>query len=69
MTTRNELIEIEHAGWDALRTSGEAATAHYATSLADDVLMLLPRPIVRRMSSQPANPSVSLKIFSSTAWR
>ena len=46
MTTRDELIEIEHAGWDALRTSGEAATAHYATSLADDVLMLLPGGLV-----------------------
>lgn len=46
MTTHDELIEIERAAWSALRTGGEAATAHYATSLADDVLMLLPGGLV-----------------------
>ncbi len=46
MTTRDELLELERAGWEALTTSGEAATRFYADHLARDVLMLLPGGMV-----------------------
>lgn len=38
----DNVLELEHAAWDALATSGEAAAAFYDDVLADDVLMLLP---------------------------
>ena len=42
MTTANELIELERAGWDALSTSGEAATKYYDDVLSDEVLVIMP---------------------------
>ena len=42
MATADEIIALERAAWEALSTSGEAATAFYDERLADDVLMLLP---------------------------
>lgn len=36
------LLALEHEGWVALSTSGEAAHRFYDEVLADDVLMLLP---------------------------
>jgi hypothetical protein len=39
--THSELIELEHAAWEALSTEGQAAP-FYASMLAQDVLMLLP---------------------------
>ena len=41
MTERDQLLEIERAGWDALSTEG-AAGPFYDRVLADQVLMLLP---------------------------
>lgn len=46
MAFDDELIQIEHAAWDALSTSGEAATVFYEEFLAKDVLMLLPGGLV-----------------------
>jgi hypothetical protein len=46
MTARDELVELEHAGWEALSSDGEAATAFYDDVLADDVVMLLPGGLV-----------------------
>jgi hypothetical protein len=46
VTTSEELIELEHAGWSALASSGAAATRHYEEHLADRVLMLLPGGLV-----------------------
>lgn len=37
-----ELIDLERRGWEALSTSGEAATAFYEAALAHQVLMLFP---------------------------
>ena len=42
MTTREELLELERAGWEALSASGAAAGRFYAENLARDILMLLP---------------------------
>ncbi len=36
------VIALERAGWDALATSGDAASSFYDDVLARDVLMLLP---------------------------
>lgn len=36
------MLELERAGWEALSTSGEAASRFYADNLAASVLMLLP---------------------------
>lgn len=41
-----ELLQLERAGWEALSTSGEAASRFYAENLAADVLMLLPGGMV-----------------------
>ena len=46
MTTTEELIRLEHDAWTALSTSGEAAADFYGEVLADEVLMLLPGPMV-----------------------
>ncbi len=46
MTTRDELLQLERAGWEALSTSGEAAIRFYADHLARDVLMVLPGGMV-----------------------
>jgi hypothetical protein len=46
MTVDGELLELEHAAWEALSTSGDAATTFYGEVLADDVLMLLPGGMV-----------------------
>lgn len=40
------LFELEHAAWEALSTSGDAATAFYKEVLADEVLVLLPGGLV-----------------------
>lgn len=45
-STVDELLSIEHAGWEALTTSGDAAADFYDERLADDVLMLLPGGMV-----------------------
>jgi ketosteroid isomerase-like protein len=42
MTTTDDLIAQERAGWDALSTSGDAAQAHYQDVLATNVLVVLP---------------------------
>jgi hypothetical protein len=44
--TRDELIAIEHAAWDALSSSGADASAFYDRVLAREVLMLLPGGMV-----------------------
>lgn len=46
MTARDELVQLERAGWEALSSDGEAATSFYAEVLADDVVMLLPGGLV-----------------------
>ena len=46
MATADEIIALERAAWEALSTSGEAATAFYGERLADRVLMLLPGDLV-----------------------
>lgn len=45
-TLAAELLALERAGWDALSTSGAAATAFYDWVLAAEVLMLLPGGMV-----------------------
>ncbi len=37
-----ELLQLEREGWEALSSSGEAASRFYAENLAAHVLMLLP---------------------------
>ena len=46
MDTRNDLVELERAGWRALSTGGDEAAGFYADVLAKDVLMLLPGGMV-----------------------
>lgn len=46
MATADEIIALERAAWEALSTSGEAATAFYGEHLAARVLMLLPGDLV-----------------------
>lgn len=46
MTRDDDLINLERDAWRALSTGGDAAADHYATVLADDVLMLLPGGLV-----------------------
>lgn len=46
MSTREDLLNREHEAWRALSTDGETAARHYETTLADDVLMLLPGGLV-----------------------
>ena len=43
---RDELIDLERAGWEALSSSGEAARAFYERVLDRTVLMLLPGGMV-----------------------
>jgi hypothetical protein len=42
VTGEEELIRLEHVGWDALCRSGDAAADFYARVLADRILVLLP---------------------------
>ncbi|HJQ76039.1 MAG TPA: nuclear transport factor 2 family protein [Acidimicrobiia bacterium] len=42
MATSDQLIRLEREAWQALSTSGEAATSFYDGILADDVMILLP---------------------------
>ena len=42
MSQHDELIDLEHAAWKALSTSGDVAAEFYDEVLAKDVLMLLP---------------------------
>lgn len=46
MSTRQDLLDLEHAAWQALSTDGAAAAGHYEKQLGDDVLMLLPGGLV-----------------------
>jgi hypothetical protein len=46
MTTREELLELERAGWEALSKGGDAAATFYDGVLAAEVLMLLPGGMV-----------------------
>jgi hypothetical protein len=46
MTVPGGPLDLEHAAWEALSTSGEAATAFYGEVLADEVLMVLPGGLV-----------------------
>lgn len=46
MSPVEELLELEHEGWRALSSDGDAAAAHFRLVLADDVLMLLPGGLV-----------------------
>jgi hypothetical protein len=46
MSTREDLLELEHQAWRALSTDGEAAADHYERRLADEVLVLLPGGLV-----------------------
>lgn len=46
MSTRQDLVDLEHAAWRALSTDGEAAAAFYADRLGENVLMLLPGGVV-----------------------
>lgn len=38
MTSKDELVELERAGWDVLSAGGDAAASHYAEVLASEVL-------------------------------
>jgi hypothetical protein len=46
MTVDGELLQLERSAWEALSTSGDAATTFYAEVLADDVLVLMPGGMV-----------------------
>lgn len=46
MPQPHDLIDLEHAGWRALSTGGEAAAAFYGEVLAPEVVMLLPGGLV-----------------------
>ena len=46
MSTADDLIALEHEGWEALSTSRKAAAAFYGERLARDVVLLLPGDIV-----------------------
>jgi hypothetical protein len=46
VSTRDDLIDLERGAWEALSTSGEAASKFYADVLATDVLVLLPGGLV-----------------------
>jgi hypothetical protein len=56
-----DCLEIERQGWQALSTSGAAATTYYGRILDSDVVMLLPggmvlddrTSIIEAMSGQP----------------
>ena len=78
MATTDDLIALEHAGWDALATSGDAAD-HYAAALARQVLVVLPGgmtiddrdEVVRSMSGRRGTTTGSATSASSswgTAW-
>lgn len=41
-----DALDLEHRGWAALATGGDAAAAFYDAVLADEVLMLLPGGLV-----------------------
>jgi hypothetical protein len=45
-TALDELLDLERAAWEALCTSGDAATKYYEDRLAHEVLMLFPGPMV-----------------------
>lgn len=38
----NEIIELEHQGWKALSTEGDAGKNFYASVLREDAIMLFP---------------------------
>ncbi len=42
MSAADDVVALERAGWAALASGPEDATAHYEGLLADDVVMLLP---------------------------
>jgi hypothetical protein len=46
MPVTDQLIDLEHAAWEALSTDGETAADFYAENLAQDILMLLPGGMV-----------------------
>lgn len=46
MGMEEELLSLERAGWEALSSSGEAATDFYREVLAAEVLMLFPGGMV-----------------------
>jgi hypothetical protein len=46
MTTMDDLLALERAGWDALSTGSEAAASFYDEVLAKQVLMVLPGGMV-----------------------
>ncbi|MCL3859485.1 nuclear transport factor 2 family protein [Actinotalea sp. K2] len=52
MSTHDDVIGVERAGWRALATSGAAATSFYDEVLDDEVVMLLPGGLVLTERSQ-----------------
>lgn len=46
MSAHTDVLELEHAGWQALSSSGDEAGAFYERVLARRVLMLLPGGLV-----------------------
>lgn len=42
MVPERDLMDLEHAGWQALATGGDTAAAFYGDVLASEILMLLP---------------------------
>lgn len=46
MATSDQLIQLEKDAWQALSTSGEAATSFYDEVLAEEVMILLPGGVV-----------------------
>jgi hypothetical protein len=46
MSSTEDLLRLEHAGWEALSTSGEAAASFYEEILATRVIFVLPGGIV-----------------------
>jgi Domain of unknown function (DUF4440) len=46
MSSHSDLIELEHSAWQALSSSGDAASKFYEDTLASRVLMLLPGGMV-----------------------
>ena len=67
MNAAEEVLQLEHEGWEALSSSGEEAGRFYAENLAADVLMLLPGGMVlddreQVIESMSGSPWTSFKL-------
>lgn len=62
MTAHQELVDLEHRGWQALCAPAPDVRAHYAPLLEPDVLMLLPGGTVVR------DADTALRLMSGEPW-